>query len=77
MKKPNPLIRFNNGVPIALCNRCFAIMCYVDCYNDIDNCKVTEIRDLNGVKYITTPIGDTPPSYCDACEILFTYSLNE
>jgi hypothetical protein len=52
-------------------------MCYVDCYNDIDNCKVTEIRDLNGVKYITTPIGDTPPSYCDACEILFTYSLNE
>lgn len=77
MKKPNPLIQFNNGDPIALCNRCFAIMCYVNCDKNAENCKVTEIRDLNGVKYTTTPIGDTPPSYCDKCELLFTYSLNE
>ena len=77
MKKLNPLIQLNNGDPIALCNRCFAIMCYVNCDKNIENCKVTEIRDLNGVKYIKTPIGDTPPSYCDKCELLFTYSLNE
>ena len=77
MKKPNPLIQFNNGDPIALCNRCFAIMCYVECDNKTEDCKVTEIRDLNGVKYTTALIGDTPPLYCDTCEILFTYSLNE
>lgn len=77
MKKPNPLIHFNNGEPIALCNRCFAMMCYVDCDKNAENCKVVEIRDLNGVKYITTPIGKTPPPYCNKCELLLNYSLNE
>ena len=77
MKKPNPLIQFNNVEPIALCNRCFAIMCYVDCDNDAENCRVVEIRSLNGVKYTKTSIGSIPPPYCDMCDLLLSYSLNE
>jgi hypothetical protein len=76
--KRNPLIKFNGNEPVALCNRCYAIMCYVSCREeDGEFCKVTEIRNLNGVDYISTPIGRTPPSYCDNCQKLLRYSLNE
>jgi hypothetical protein len=78
MKKPNPKIKFNGGEPVALCNRCSAMMCYVSCREeDGEFCKVKEIRNLNGVNYIKTPIGKTPPPFCDKCEMLLNYSLNE
>lgn len=77
MKKPNPMIKHNGGNPIALCNRCSAIMCYVSCREeDGEFCKVKEVRSLNNVDYIKTPIGQTPPPFCHKCDMLFTYSLN-
>lgn len=78
MKKPNPIIKFNSDEPVALCNKCSAIMCYVTCKDKEDKfCKVKEIRNLNGVDYISTPIGKTPPPYCNMCDNLFNFSLNE
>ena len=78
MKKPNPIIKNKNGEPIALCNRCFAIMCYLSCKEeDGEFCKVTEIRNRNGFDYISTPIGEPPPPYCNGCDKLLTYTLNE
>ena len=71
-----PLIKANNGNPIALCNRCFAMMCFVKCV-ELENCIVIEVRN-NGIEdYITTPIGKEPPAYCSKCEKLLSYSLNE
>ena len=76
MKKP--IIKFNGGKPIALCNRCFVIMCYVTCSeNDSDDCSVIEVKDDGKEDYISTPIGKTPPSYCDKCTKLLTYTINE
>ena len=76
--KPNPIIKFNGGEPVALCNRCSAMMCYVSCREeDGEFCKVKEIRSLDGVDYIKTPIGKTPPPFCDKCNMLLNYSLNE
>lgn len=81
MKKPIPLIKFNDGKPIALCNRCFRILCYVSCLdNDVDdylNCVVIDKMNDNESDYISTPLGSVPPPYCDTCNQLFTYSLNE
>jgi hypothetical protein len=52
-------------------------MCYVSCNEeDGEFCKVKEIRSLNNVDYITTPIGQTPPPFCNQCDMLFNYSLN-
>jgi hypothetical protein len=52
-------------------------MCYVTCKDKEDKfCKVKEIRNLNGVDYISTPIGKTPPPYCNMCDNLFNFSLN-
>ena len=80
MNKPKPLIKFNGGNPIALCNRCFCIMCYVSCTDDnidSEDCVVIERRGLGDEDYISTPIGKTPPSFCNSCyELLFGYSLN-
>jgi len=77
MKKPNPIIKFNGGEPVALCNRCRAIMCYVSCKEEDGKfCKVKEIRNLNNIDYIKTPIGKTPPPFCKQCEMLLDYSLN-
>jgi len=73
------LIKYNNGNPIALCNRCFCIMCYVSC-SDIEGGKDCVVIERNGLDkdYITTPIGKTPPPYCDECNyVLFNISLNE
>lgn len=77
MKKPNPMIKRNGGNPIALCNRCSAIMCYVSCKEeDGEFCKVKEVRSMNNVDYIKTPVGETPPPFCQQCDMLFSYSLN-
>ena len=73
MKKPNPIIKFNGGEPVALCNKCNAIMCYVTCTEkDGEFCKVKEIRNLNGVDYISTPIGKTPPPFCEGHSVSFS-----
>ncbi len=75
--KPQPLIKANNGNPVALCNRCFAMMCFLKCVNEIENCIVIEVRSDGYADYITTPIGHEPPPYCDKCDRLLSYSLNE
>lgn len=82
MEIPKPIIKFNGGKPVALCNRCFCMMCYVSCREDeLDadgNCVVIERRGVGDEDYISTPIGKAPPSYCDKCsKLLFDYSLNE
>jgi hypothetical protein len=52
-------------------------MCYVSCREeDGEFWKVKEIRNLNNVDYIRTPIGKTPPPFCNQCEMLLDYSLN-
>lgn len=79
--KQKPIIKFNGGKPVALCNRCFAMMCYVSCsekdYEIEGNCVVIEVREDKDGDYITTPIGKVPPAYCDKCDKLLTYSINE
>jgi hypothetical protein len=77
MKKQKPLIKFNSGNPIALCNRCFVIMCSVTYNNETEESSVLDIKGDNEGDYISTPIGKTPPSYCDKCSKLLTYSINE
>lgn len=78
MKRPEPMIKFNGGKPIALCNRCFIIMCYVRCSEDeSDDCVVIDRKGNDRGDYITTPIGQAPPPYCDECNKLLTFTLNE
>lgn len=81
MKIPKPNIQSNNGKPVALCNRCFCVMCYVKCNNnDLEkenNCVIVAKRPVGDKFYITAPLGSVPPSYCDICsDLLFKYSLN-
>ena len=66
-----PIIKFNSGNPVALCNNCRCIMCYVSCDEKIleeyGTCIVIQkCGNLEG-DYISTPIGKTPPIYCDKC----------
>lgn len=74
MGKLKPIIKFNNGKPIALCNRCLIIICYVNCpESDIDNCVILgQYREE-----ISQSIGDKVPTHCDKCNKLLNYSLNE
>jgi len=81
MESKKPLIKFNNGKPVALCNRCFSMMCFVSCPNkdlyEFGDCVVIERRTLGGEELITTPIGKTPPVYCKKChDFLHNYKLN-
>jgi hypothetical protein len=77
-KNIKPIIKFNGGEPVALCNKCYAIMCYVSCREDDGEfCRVKEVRNINGRNYISTKIGQPPPPYCDVCNDLYNYSLNE
>ena len=69
-----PKISISFGEPVAICNRCNAIMCFVTCKHD--KCKVTEIRTNNGVPYISTKIGKEPPLYCLNCDLLINIKLN-
>ncbi len=85
MKQVKPLIKFNHGEPIALCNRCFVIICNVVCANtdedvDFDDefCKVINIHtDSMGHPHIIAAVGDVPPCYCSKCKELLDFSLNE
>jgi hypothetical protein len=81
MKKLIPFIMPNNGKPVALCNRCFCMMCFVACpdnnTDDAENCVVIERRNHGGDDFISTPIGDKPPVFCDKCDkLLNEYCLN-
>jgi len=79
MRKPKPLIKDNNGKPIALCNRCFLILCYVsNITSEEETPKVIERLGDGNEDYISTPIGETPPPYCKKCsELLLNFILNE
>lgn len=69
----------NNGKPIALCNRCFCMMCYVKCEDDDTDkaCIIIEHRNHGEGDFTSKPIGTTPPIYCDKCDkLLNEYSLN-
>ncbi len=71
MRKINPIIKLNGGNPIALCNRCFIIMCYVSCTeNDGEFCKVLKLNS----NYTDSVVGDETPVYCNKCKELLTYS---
>lgn len=82
MSSKKPLIKNNNGKPIALCNACFCIMCYVSCpegedLDGNDNCVVIERLKLGSIEHIKTPIGQKPPVYCSKCnKFLKGYFLN-
>ena len=73
-----PLIKYNAGNPIALCNRCFCIMCSVSCPDEtMENCVVLERKSMGDVEVITTPVGNDVPIYCKRCEkLLKHYFLN-
>jgi invasion protein IalB len=75
--RKTPIIKFNGGEPIALCNRCFVIMCYVTCTEEGEDCKV--LRANSGVLFDNTSAkkGDAVPIYCDQCDKLLKYALNE
>ena len=73
MSKIKPIIKFNGGAPVALCNRCFTIICYVSCTEeDGDECKV-----LRPYRDDLVTRGDKTPTHCDKCKELLKYSLNE
>ena len=74
-----PIIKFNGGSPIALCNRCFIMMCYVTYEGeDGEDAKVVSSKfDYEGNLCTSVPKGETPPVHCDKCKKLLNYSLNE
>jgi len=78
MKKP--IIKANGGKPVALCNRCFCMMCYVTCFDNEnlsgDSCVVIEVRYLGEEPLTLTPIGKRPPPYCNQCKKLLHYFPN-
>lgn len=81
MRTLKPLIKENGGKPVALCNRCFCMMCYVSCQdNNLDNpngCVVIEIRNHGNGDFIKTKLGEIPPVFCDSCNnLLYKMSLN-
>ena len=72
MNPLKPIIKSNDGYPIALCNRCYCIICYVKCVEE-ENCIVLEPYKNNTKK----SLGSQVPVHCDGCEKLLSYSLNE
>lgn len=79
--KLEPIIKFNGGAPIALCNRCFIMICYVTYAGEgkgADGYVVSETKyDHFGEPCTKSKKGDEPPIYCDKCSKLLTYSINE
>lgn len=77
----NPIIKFNGGAPIALCNRCFIMICnvmYVGEGKGVEGYVVSEPKyDHFGDPCTTQQRGSMPPVYCDKCTKLLTYSMNE
>jgi hypothetical protein len=79
MNIPKPIIKYNGGNPVALCNRCFCMMCFVT-IKETDKGDEYVIIDKRGILdtyYTSANIGDNPPSFCDKCQnLLFGYNLN-
>lgn len=76
-----PIIKFNGGNPVALCNGCRSMMCYVSFVetekNGVDK-WVVRYNIANGSGYmVTTNIGDDVPIYCDKCSDLLSIRLNQ
>ena len=70
-----PIIKFNGGNPVGICNRCFITMCRVFAKDEI---PTVSVRLGNAERdYISTPIGSPVPCYCDDCSELLNYTLNE
>ena len=67
--KLTPAIKFNGGNPVAICNHCAVIMCYVSCTEKDPKYGIVIRHNPNRVGgfYTTSPIGQTPPLYCDTC----------
>ena len=74
MKNQKPIIKFNGGNPVALCNRCFTIICYVRCTEE-DGEYGKVLRQYR--EELTLPIGSPSPTHCDKCKELLKYTLNE
>lgn len=81
MMKPQPIIKFNGGAPVVLCNRCYIIMCYVTYAGEdkgVDGYVVSEAKcDHFGDICTNAEKGDNPPLYCKKCNDLLNYSVNE
>lgn len=72
------MIKFTDDKPVALCNRCFIIICYLACDGeDEETCVIIEKNGNDDGPYTSVKIGKKPPAYCSACENLFKYTLNE
>jgi hypothetical protein len=59
-----PKIKFNNGNPVALCNDCDKILCYVQ-LNDFN--KTYSVRQYFSYDLVNLKIGDAAPCYCSKC----------
>jgi hypothetical protein len=75
-----PIIKFNDGNPVALCNRCRVMMCYVIVVkkdDEQDKWVVGERGTSQLGDLVKTTAGKTPPIYCDECSKLLNMNLNE
>ena len=76
-----PIIKFNDGAPVALCNRCFIMICnvsYLEEGKGADGYVVSEPKyDHFGDPCTSVEKGGMPPVYCDKCKKLLSYSINE
>lgn len=72
-----PIIRYDGDSPIALCNRCFIVMCSVSSDDEDSARVVTSKLDYEGHLCTSAKKGSRVPIYCDKCKKLLTYSLNE
>lgn len=75
-----PIIKFNNGNPVALCNRCRVMMCYVTNNENDGKREKWVVRKPLVVKEAdatTKPVGEEVPTHCDECIKLLNLRLNE
>ena len=71
MKQKPPIVKYNNGNPIALCK----IICYVATSNPETDYGIVLYDHQNNSP---VGIGEATPSYCSVClDLLTNYKLNE
>jgi len=71
------IIKTNGDKKLALCNRCYAIICYVKC-DENNNCVIIESNSNEVEFYTPSKIGSDIPIYCDKClDLLTNTCLNE
>ena len=78
MKELKPILKFNSGNPIALCNKCMVTMYYVSCREQDGEYGIIlrQIPNRDNGFYSTKPIGQTTPLFCDECEVLINSTTN-